>query len=74
MSTRRPDLLSQQLTIDLQCEDDTAQARAKYNLNCAPRSTRQRIQVAGESDARQDVGEEDVYSAGDDLLVEQCPI
>lgn len=57
-----------------QRKDDTAEPRAQDNLNGAPRLARQRVQVARKGDAGQQVGEEDVDGAGDDLLVEDGPV
>ncbi len=59
---------------DLQAENDTAQSSTEDYLNRAPWLPCQFIQIAGESDARQEVCEKHIYSRSHDELVKDSPI
>lgn len=60
--------------MSIQRKDDAAQTRAEDYLDGPPGLARQRVQIARKGDAGQQVREEDVDGAGDDLLVEDGPV
>ena len=59
---------------DLHTKNHTTQTRAKYHLNGSPALSCQLIQVAGEGDARQQIGEENIHRARKNELIESRPI
>ena len=58
----------------LQGKDDSTQSRAEHHLNRPPALSRQHIQITGEGDARQEIGEEDIDSTRHHELVKHRPV
>ena len=59
---------------DIRREDDPTEPRTQHYLDRTPVLARDFVEVSGEGDARQEIGEEDVNGARHDELVEDGPV